>query len=66
MMEAEHLRAIAARDQLWSSLRTLLPEIERLAAGGFDNSSRDQEVAKLLARIVIAELQFQSEEGNIE
>jgi hypothetical protein len=66
MMDVEHVRAIAARDQLWSSLRTLLPEIERLARGEFSDSVRDREVAQLLARIVIAELQFQSEEGTVD
>lgn len=49
-MDAEHLRATAERDQLWSALRALLPEIERIAAGHFDGSARERQVAVLLAR----------------
>ena len=61
-MDADHLQAIAARDQLWSSLRSLQPEIEQLAEGHFDGSPREREVLRLLARIVVAELQFRSGE----
>jgi len=63
-MDGEHLQASAARDQLWSSLRTLTPEIEQLAMGNFEDSRREREVAQLLARIVLAELQFRKEETN--
>src|SRR5262249_37934434 len=63
-MDEEHLQASAARDQLWSSLRTLLPEIEQLARGQFEDSPRERQVAQLLARIVLAELQFRREETN--
>jgi hypothetical protein len=63
-MDEEHLRASAARDQFWSSLRTLLPEIQRLAAGQFENTQREKEVAQLLARAVLAELSFQAEEES--
>jgi len=62
-MDADRMQAIAARDQLWSSLRTLLPEIEQLAAGHFAASPREQEVVRLLARIVVAELQYRAEEA---
>ena len=63
-MDEEHLRASAARDQFWSSLRTLLPELERLAAGHFEHTEREKEVAQLLARAVLAELSFQAEEDS--
>ena len=62
-MDREHLQAIAARDQLWSSLRALRPEIDRLAAGHFDGSERQRQVIQLLARIVSAELGFRAEEA---
>jgi hypothetical protein len=61
-MDEEHLKAIAARDQFWASLRTLLPDIEHIAAGRFEGTPREREVAQLLARVVLAELQFQAED----
>jgi len=63
-MDQEHLQAIAARDQLWSSLRALLPEIQQLAAGSGDNSPRERQVIQLLARVVVAELQFRDEHAE--
>lgn len=63
-MDEEHVKAVAARDQFWASLRVLLPEIEQLAEGSFQNSPRDRELAQLLARVVIAELEFQADEGG--
>lgn len=60
-MEADHLQAIAARDQFWSNLRLLLPEIERLAAGQFEGTEREQQIMQLLAKIAVAELQFRKE-----
>jgi hypothetical protein len=62
-MDPDHWQAVAARDQLWSSLRSLLPEIEALAEGHFNDSAREREVIHLLARIVVAELQFRAEEA---
>jgi hypothetical protein len=61
-MEPDRIQAIAARDQLWASLRTLLPEIERVAAGDLDGSERQRQIIQLLARIVTAELGFRAEE----
>jgi hypothetical protein len=61
-MDPDHLQAIAERDQLWSSLRALRPEIERLAASGCDGSERENELVQLLARIVSAELHFRQME----
>jgi len=52
----------AERDQLWESLRVLLPDIQRLADGGFDGSERDRQFVQLLARIVAAELSFRAPE----
>ncbi len=65
-MDSEHIQAIAARDQFWSSLRTLLPEIERLANGPGDGSPREQQLIQLLARVVSAELRFRAERGEPE
>jgi hypothetical protein len=63
-MNADRLQAIAERDQLWASLRPLLPEIEQIAQGNFDGSERQRQLAVLLARITVAELQFRAEEGS--
>jgi hypothetical protein len=63
-MDADRLQAIAARDQLWASLRALLPEINRIATGPLDGSEREQQIIRLLARIVTAELGFRDEEGR--
>jgi hypothetical protein len=63
-MDPDHIQAIAARDQLWSSLRSLRADIERLADGHFDGTQRDLQIAQLLARIVSAEMKFRDEEGE--
>jgi len=63
-MDADHLQAIALRDQFWASLRVLMPEIQRLAEGGFDGSDREKKVLQLLARCVAAELAFREEESQ--
>jgi hypothetical protein len=63
-MDPDHRQAIAERDQLWSSLRALRPEIEQLAQGSFIGSEREQQIIQLLARIVAAELQFRANEAN--
>jgi hypothetical protein len=55
----QHLaQEIAERDQLWASLRTLRPEIDRLARGELLSGERFQQIVVLLARIVAAELNF--------
>jgi hypothetical protein len=59
-MEPEDAQAIAARDQFWSSLRALLPEIERLARGEFSGSLRERQLIQVLSRVVVAELQFRA------
>jgi hypothetical protein len=63
-MDAERLQAIAERDQLWASLRALLPEIQKVAQGAFDGSERQQQLAQLLARVVAAELGFRADESK--
>jgi hypothetical protein len=60
MTDPEDLQALAARDQLWASLRALGPEIERLAQGAWDGSDRERATVRLLARIVAAELGFRA------
>jgi hypothetical protein len=58
MPDADHLREIAERDQLWASLRALRSEIDRLAAGEFDSSERQQQMVRLLSQVVAAEMDF--------
>jgi hypothetical protein len=48
-MDPARQQEISERDQLWASLRELMPEIERLAAGEFDSSPRQQQMILLLA-----------------
>jgi hypothetical protein len=63
-MDPEHLRTVAARDQLWASLRALLPEIDLLAHGSFEGTDRERQIIQLVARIVSAELGFRAKESN--
>lgn len=65
-MDADHLQAIAARDQFWSSLRILLPEIQKLADGEFDGSSRQRDLVQLLARLAVAEMGFRADHADPE
>lgn len=53
-------RDIAERDQLWASLRVLQEEIENLAVAPAGLTDRQQQVARVLARIVIAELDYRA------
>jgi hypothetical protein len=57
-MEPEKAQEISERDQLWASLRVLKPEIERIAAGEADVFQQHGEFVKLLARIILTELDF--------
>ena len=61
-MDPDQIQATAARDQLWASLRRLLPEIDQLAEGQTDGSERERQVIQLLARVVSAELGFRDDE----
>jgi hypothetical protein len=62
-MDAEEIQTVAARDQLWASLRVLQPEIDQLASSSFGGSERELQIVQLLARIVTAELRFRAETG---
>jgi hypothetical protein len=61
-MDPEQLQTIAARDQLWATLRQLVPEIVQLGEGRFENTDRERRLIQLLARIVEAELKFRAED----
>jgi hypothetical protein len=63
-MDPDDAQAISERDQLWASLRALRPEIERIAAGEQDDSERGRTITVLLARIVIAELNYRQREAG--
>jgi hypothetical protein len=59
-MDEDKLKSVADRDQLWASLRDLREEIQKLAAGEIDGTERQQRLSVLLARIVLAELDYQA------
>jgi hypothetical protein len=65
-MNPEQARESAERDQLWASLRALRPQIEPLASGAFDSSAVQQQIVMILARIVLAELDFRDREAAAE
>ena len=48
-MDPQHPKDNADHDQMWSNLRDLLPEIERLAQGDFEGTERERQMAQLLA-----------------
>jgi hypothetical protein len=64
MDDANRLQAAAERDQLWASLRPLLPEISRLAAGEYGGTERERQMVHLIARIVEAEMKFRASEAQ--
>jgi hypothetical protein len=59
-MDPEYLQAKEARDQFWSRLVDLLPEIDQLAEGQIETSPRKQQLIQVLAKVVIAELRFRA------
>jgi hypothetical protein len=63
-VDPEHLQTVAARDQLWASLRQLVPEIADLAQGRFEGTERERRLVQLLARIVEAEMKFRAEDAK--
>jgi hypothetical protein len=63
-MNPDRAQTIAARDQLWASLRLLLPEINQLSQGHSDGSERERQIIQLLARVVAAELGFRDDESK--
>jgi hypothetical protein len=64
-MDEDELQDQAARDQLWASLRALLPMIELLAAEGLKGQLHEPQLAQLLARVVLTELRCRSREGEV-
>jgi hypothetical protein len=65
-MKPENLLASAARDQFWATIRVLQPAIEKLAAGQFENTETDRQVIQLIARVVVAELNYRAERAEPE
>jgi hypothetical protein len=65
-MNPDDAQALAFRDQLWASLPALLPEIKRLAAADFDGSERQRQLVQVVARVVMAELEFRANESRLE
>jgi hypothetical protein len=63
-MNSLQAQDIADRDQLWANLRVLRPEIEQMTEGNGDSSDRQRQMAMLLARIVLAELDYRVREGS--
>jgi hypothetical protein len=64
-MDPEQAQESSERDQLWASLRTLRPEIDRLAAGQFDSSDRQRQIITVLARIVVAEMDYRAKDASM-
>jgi hypothetical protein len=64
MVDPDRLQTVAARDQLWASLRQLVPEIAELSQGRFDGTEHQRRLVQLLARIVEAELKFRAENSS--
>ncbi len=65
-MDPEQAQESSERDQLWACLRALRPEIDRLAAGQFDSSDRQRQIIAILARIVVAEMDYRTKEASPE
>jgi hypothetical protein len=65
-MDSEQAQESSERDQLWASLRALRPEIHRLAAGEFDSSDRQKQIITVLARIVVAEMDYRTKDVSPE
>jgi hypothetical protein len=65
-MDPERVQEVAERDQLWAGLRSLRPEVDRLARGELDGSDRQCHLAVLLARVVAAELDYRGREAAPE
>ena len=59
-MAAPSPEEIEERNQLWLSLTALRAEIESLALGEWESTERQRQVVTLLARIVLAEIEFRT------
>jgi hypothetical protein len=62
-MDPDQAQESSERDQLWATLRTLRPAIERLAAGELEPAHQPS-VATLLAKIVLAEMDFRERDAD--
>ncbi len=65
-MDPEQAQESSERDQLCSSLLALRPEIDCLAAGQFDSSERQKQIIAVLARIVVAEMEYRTKNTTPE
>lgn len=65
-MHPEQAQESSERDQLWASLRALRREIDRLAAGQFASSDRQKQIILVLARIVVAEMDYRTKDAPPE
>jgi hypothetical protein len=63
-MEPDEAQETSERDQLWASLRVLRPEIERLAAGQLEVTERQAQLILIVARIVLAEMEFRAKDAE--
>jgi hypothetical protein len=59
-MDRETAQESSERDQLWASLRQLRPAVEALANGQFSGSEQDCQIVRVLARIILAELNYRA------
>ena len=63
-MESEQAKEMVERDQLWASLRELRVIIEQFANGSPIETAQDRQIIVLLARIVVAEMDYR--ERNLD
>jgi hypothetical protein len=63
-MDPPSREELEERNELWLSLTALRPEIEGLAVGEWESTERQRQVVTLLARIVLAELDFRTPEPD--
>lgn len=63
-LDPDRIQAIAAREQLWSSLPALRAEIEALANGQFAGTERERQIIQIVARIVLAEMEFRADDAT--
>jgi hypothetical protein len=64
-MDSDEAQETSERDQLWANLRALRPFIQQLAGGDLEGE-RQQQIALLLARIVLAEMDFRQREAEAD
>jgi len=57
----EGSEATKARDQFWTSLQTLQPELVRIAQGEFDGTDRQKQLLRIIAQVTVFELKFRAE-----